>query len=289
MFRALSSMFIVLLVSAAAVFGQQRPLLTEDVDIIPEGSVEIAAGVDFMQNVKFPLSGLKGDQTRVGDIRIRTGFAGNVEFQIEGVVQNFVAINSASNPSPIPLSIVGNSTNDTGDFIVSTKIKIKNETKNLPAVGVKFGFEMPNSNQAWGIGTNQINIFGKVLLQKKFGSRLNNIPRFNLMGNVGMGIMTAPLQEFTQNDVFLYGVAGIYRVNERISLVSEINGRQNTRGAAAPLGTESISQFRVGAQIRASSLRFDTAAVFGLTRFSPRTGLTFGITYQSPSIFKPAR
>lgn len=289
MFRAVSGILLVLFISAAAVFGQQRPLLTEDVDIIPEGSIEVAAGVDFLQNVKFPLSGLKGDQTRVGDIRIRTGFAANVEFQIEGVVQNFVAINSASNPSPIPLSIVGNSTNDTGDFTISTKIKIKNETKNLPAVGVKFGFEMPNSNQAWGIGTNQINVFGKVLLQKKFGSRLNNIPRFNLMGNVGIGIMSAPLQEFTQNDVFLYGVAGIYRVNERISLVSEINGRENTRGGTAPLGTESISQFRVGAQIRASSLRFDTAAVFGLTRFSPRTGLTFGITYQSPSIFKPAR
>lgn len=289
MFRAMSGLFVVLLALAAAVFGQQRPLLTEDVDIIPEGSFEIAAGVDFLQNVKFPLSGLKGDQTRVGDIRVRTGFSSNVEFQVEGVIQNFVAINSASTPSPIPLSIVGNSTNDTGDFIISTKIKIKNETKNLPAVGIKFGFEMPNSNQAWGIGTNQINIFGKVLLQKKFGSRVKNIPRFNLLGNIGLGIMSAPLQEFTQNDVLLYGVAGIYRVNERISIVSEINGRENTRGSNAPLGTESVGQFRVGAQIRASSLRFDTAAVFGLTRYSPRTGLTFGVTYQSPSIFSPAR
>ena len=37
------------------------------------------------------------------------------------------------------------------------------------------------------------------------------------------------------------------------------------------------------AAIKASGLRFDTAAVFGLTRFSPRTGVTFGVTYVSPS------
>jgi hypothetical protein len=55
------------------------------------------------------------------------------------------------------------------------------------------------------------------------------------------------------------------------------------------LGTESLSQFRIGTQIKASNLRFDTAAIFGLTRFSPRTGVTFGLTYISPSIFTPAK
>lgn len=285
--RAAFGLLLTLLLGIFAA-GQQRPLLTEDVDIIPEGAVELGAGVDFLQNAKFPLSGLRGDQTRVGDIRFRVGFAPNVEFQVEGVLQNFLAINSAS-PSPIPLTVVGNSASDSGDFIISTKIKLRNETKLLPAIGFKFGFEMPNSNQAQGIGTNQINIFGKVLLQKKFGSRRNNVAKFNLLGNVGMGIMTAPLLDFTQNDVLLYGLAGIYRVTDRINVVSEVNGRVNTRRGAAPLGTETTGQFRVGTQIRASGLRFDTAAIFGLTRFSPRTGLTFGVTYQSPAIFTPAR
>ncbi len=275
----------------ASVFGfaQQRPLLTEDVDITAQGTIEVAAGVDFLQNVKFPLSGLKGDLTRVGDIRVRTGFAPNVEIQIEGVLQNFLAINSQTAVSPIPLALDGNSTNDAGDFIISTKIKLKNETKLLPAVGVKFGFEMPNSDQSRGIGTNQINVFGKILLQKRFGKVTGKTPRVNVFGNLGIGIMTAPLERFTQNDVLLYGLAGIFKVNDRINIVSEINGRANTRGGAAPLGTESVSQFRIGTQIRASNLRFDTAAIFGLTKFSPRSGVTFGVTYQSPNIFTPAK
>mgnify|MGYP001175455143 CR=1 FL=1 len=284
-------LFLVLNVALAAfASGQQRPLLTEDVDTTPEGAIRVSAGVDFLQNVKFPLSGLKGDQTSVGDIRIQIGFSKNVEFQIEGTIQNFVAINSVTDPPPIPLDIVGNSTNDTGDFIVSTKIKLRNETENFPAIGLKVGFQMPNTNQARGIGTNQINVFGKILAQKKFGSRnAANTPRLNMFGNVGLGIMSAPLERFTQNDVLLYGLAGIYRVNDHVNLVSEVNGRVNTRSGTAPLGTESVGQFRVGTQIKASGLKFDTAAIFGLTRYSPRTGITFGVTYESPSFFTPAQ
>ena len=43
------------------------------------------------------------------------------------------------------------------------------EMKGLPAVGMKFGFQMPNTDQAKGIGTNQINIFSKIIVQKRFG------------------------------------------------------------------------------------------------------------------------
>lgn len=270
-------------------FAQQRPLLTDDVDTTPVGALEIAAGVDFEQNAKLPLSGLRGDLTRVGAIRVKVGFASNIEFQLEGVLQNFLAVNSAVAPSPIPLNLDGNSSNDAGDFVVSTKIKLRNETKALPALGFKFGFELPNSDQSRGIGTNQTNVFGKFLVQKRFGRGAGRTPRVNVFGNLGLAILTAPLERFTQNDVLIYGLAGIFRVNDRINILGEVNGRSSTRNGAAPLGTESLSQLRVGAQINASNLRFDTAAIFGLTRFSPRTGVTFGVTYISPSIFTPAK
>ena len=279
---------IIVLAAAFVSLGQQRPLLTDDVDITPAGSVEISAGVDFFQNAKFPLSGLTGDLTRIGDIRLKTGFASNVELQIEGTLQNFLAINSMG-VSSIPLNINGNSTNDIDDFTISAKVKLRNETKRLPALGLKFGYVMPNTDQSRGIGTNQINIFTKVLMQKTFGSLRNKTPKFKLMGNIGLLMMTAPLANFTQNDLMLYGLAGIFRATDHVNIVSEVNGRLNTRTGNAPIGTESIGQFRIGAQIKASGLRFDTAAAFGLTKFSPRTGITFGVTYISPSIFTPAK
>jgi hypothetical protein len=282
-------LILAVIVSAAFVaLGQQRPLITDDIDITPPGAFEIGAGVDFFQNAKFPLSGIKGDLTRVGDIRLKTGMSSNVELQIEGTLQNFLAINSQG-PSPIPLSVTGNSSNDFDDFTISAKVKFLSETKNLPAVGMKFGFQMPNTDQAKGIGTNQINIFSKIIVQKRFGKRAGRTPLANIYGNIGLGIMNAPLANFTQNDVLLYGLAGIFRVNNRINVVSEVNGRLNTRSGAAPIGTESIGQFRVGAQIKASGLRFDTAAAFGLTKYSPRTGVIFGVTYVSPSILPIAK
>lgn len=280
--------FGLLLATIAVASGQQRPLLTDDVDITPPGSLEISAGVDFFQNAKFPLSGINGDLTRVGDIRIKTGFAPNVELQIEGAIQNYVAINSRG-ASAIPLNVTGNSTNDFDDYTISAKIKLRNETRFMPAFGLKFGYQMPNTDQALGIGTNQINIFTKILVQKKFGKLVGRTPKFNLMGNLGLQIMTAPIERFTQNDLLLYGLAGIYRLTDNVNIASEVNGRLNTRSGATPLGTESVGQFRIGAQIRASNLRFDTAAAFGLTKFSPRTGVIFGVTYQTPNIFTPAK
>jgi hypothetical protein len=269
--------------------AQQRPLITDDIDITPPGAVSIGVGVDFIQNAKFPLSGLTGDLTRVADIRLRQGFASNVEIQIEGSLQNYLSINSQTIPSPIPLNISGNSTHDIDDFIISAKIKLLSETSKRPAVGVKFGYQMPNTDQAKGIGTNQINIFTKFIVQKKFGVRAGRDPVANVFGNIGLGIMSAPLENFSQNDVLLYGVAGIFRINDRINLASEINGRLNTRSGDAPLGTESQSIFRFGAQVKASGLRFDTAALFGIGKFSPRSGITFGVTYESPAFFPIAK
>ena len=266
--------------------AQQRPLITEDVDIIPPGSVRIEAGLDFLQGAKFPASGLTGDVTRVGVIGVSIGFAPNVEFQIEGVAQNFLSINTRG-PSAIPLSLApgANSTNDTGDFVLWTKFKLRSETPRGPSLGFRVGVGLPNSNQARGIGLNQTNAYGSILVGKRFGRN----GRLNTFGNIGVAILTAPTQLFSQNDVLTYGAAGIFRFNKQFSLAGEVNGRANTRPGDGPLGTESQSEARLGMQIRASGLRFDFAGIKGLTRFTHDTGFTVGVTYDTPSIFAPAK
>ena len=292
MFRLIKSLTLYTLAVgiALACFGvaraQQRPLITEDVDIIPPGSLRLEAGVDFMQKARFPVSGLNGDLTRVGVIGISIGLAPNVEVQVEGVAQNFLSINSRG-ASAIPLNLAAgaNSTHDTGDFTLWTKIKLRNETARLPSLGFRFGVQLPNSNQATGIGLNQTNAYGQVLFGKKFGQNA----RVNTFGNLGIGILAAPTQNFTQNDVITYGFAGIVRLDNQFSLVGEVNGRVNTRPGAGPLGTQSQGEARLGMQIRASGMRFDFAGIKGLTKYSPRSGVTVGVTYDTPSIFKPAK
>ena len=272
--------------SAAIAHAQQRPLITEDVDIIPPGSLRIEAGVDFVQKARFPVSGLTGDLTRAGVIGINVGFAPNVEFQIEGVAQNVLSINSRS-ASAIPLNLASNanSTSDIGDFTLWAKIKLRNETRHAPSFGFRFGVQLPNYNQARGIGLNQTNAYGQLLFGKRFGQDA----RVNTFGNLGIGILTAPTSLFSQNDVLTYGVASIVRLNRQFSLAGEVNGRANTRPGSGPLGTESQGEARLGMQIRASGLRFDFAGIKGLTKRSPRSGITVGVTYDTPSIFTPAK
>jgi hypothetical protein len=265
--------------------AQQRPLITEDVDIIPPGTIRIEAGLDFMQGARYTVSGIKGDLTRVGVIGVNFGMGPNVEFQIEGVAQNYLSINSRG-VSAIPLDLpAGNSTNDIGDFTLSAKFKLRNETRRGPSLGFRFGVDLPNSNEARGIGLNQTNAFGSILVGKKFGPD----GRLNTFGNLGIAILTAPTAFFTQNDVLTYGVAGIFRINKQFSIAAEVNGRANTRPGDGPLGTESQAEARLGMQIRASGLRFDFAGIKGLTNFSPNSGFTVGVTYDTPSVFAPVK
>src|ERR1044072_986466 len=184
--RLLFIIWAVLLFCFISASAQQRPLITEDVDIIPPGSIRIEAGSDLMQDANYTVSGIRGDLTRVGVIGVTFGMSPNVEFQIEGVAQNYVSINSRG-PSAIPLDLLpgANSTNDTGDFTLSAKFKLRNETRRGPSLGFRFGVQLPNSNQSRGIGVNQTNAFGSILVGKKFGSD----GRFNTFGNIGLAIL----------------------------------------------------------------------------------------------------
>lgn len=265
--------------------AQQRPLLTDDAETIESGSSSISFGTDYLNNAKFPLSGLKGNLTRFADIRMRSAFGSNFELQIEGAVQNFLNIKTRGT-SKVPLSFTGSSTNDWDDFIMSAKVRLFNESKSAPAIALKLGYQMPNSDQSKGIGTNQINVFSKLIVQKKFGDVVEGTSKANIYGNLGLGIMNSPLGNFSQNDVVLYGLAGIFRMSKRVNLATEINGRMNTRSGSAPVGTESVGQYRLGFQFKAARFRFDSAAIFGTTSNSPRSGITFGVTYFSPKLFK---
>jgi len=279
----LTAVLLLLLTGNVIAQQPQRPLITEDVEIVKPGAVRLDFGFDFVQNRDQTLSGLNGDLTRVGVISLTFGLAPNVEFELGGVLQNYLSINRRIQAAPFPLHLSEgtNSTHDTGDFFLATKFKLRNEGKRTPALGFRFGAEMPNSNQERGIGVNQTNFFATTLAGKHFGRKLY------VYGNLGLGILTAPLDRFTQNDVLLYGLAATYEYNERLTFVGEMNGRYSTR-KNAPRGTESDGAGRFGARIKAAGLLWDVAGIKGINKHSERSGLTFGVTYQA-DLFAPVK
>ena len=272
-FRFASSALWLLLIWTAAT-AQQRPLVTEDVDLIRPGVVRIEGGFEFVQDQTFPLSGLRGDLFKLGELRLSFGMSPNVEFQMEWTIRKFLSITERG-PSSVPLQLGANEsdTDDVGDLTLWMKMKLRNETARSPAVGFRFGVQLPNSDRSLGIGTNTTNFFGMVTAGKHLmGERLD------VFGNVGLGILQSPLDPNSQNDVLLYGLAGIYKASDRINLAGEVNGFHSTR-SHAPLGTEDFSEARLGAQVRALGVRWNAAGIFGLSKRAPKTGLALGITY----------
>jgi len=272
--RRLLPLFIVLAVPLLAP-AQQRPLITEEPLTVRPGAMLLQFGLEFLQGAQFPLSGLEGDLTRAGQVDVRFGISRAAELQIQGTIRNVLSVSGQQPAFVTPiLSRSGSSTSDVGDFTVAAKFRLLPETQGRPALGVRFGFEMPNSDERRGIGTNTSNVFFTVLTQKHFG-------KLNLFGNVGLGILEGPSGLFTQNDVLLYGVAAIYPVHRQVNVLAEVAGRYSSRDTPPDgelAGTGSRSQARLGVQVFAGGFRWDFAGIAGLTNDDPDTGFTFGVT-----------
>ncbi len=269
-------------VTPASVAAQQRPLITEDVDIVESGRVRLQIGAGFFQQQRFGLSGLRGDLFRPITLGLHFGLNTNVGFSVEGSVRDYLSIRERG-PNPIPLAVPPGaaSTSGAGDFLLWTKIKLRKETPRAPSLGVRFGVQLPSSDQSRGIGTNTTNVLAAVLVGKQLAQK-----RLNVFGNIGVGILSSTVTPGAQQDVLTYGAATVYRVAERLDVFGEIAGRYNPRPPAP--GLESQAQIRLGARLRTAGFQWDVAGVAGLTQFSPRSGVVFGATYEFRG-FEPIR
>jgi hypothetical protein len=277
MFRCGRTIRVMLLLAVAAlctsVRAQDRPLKTVDSETIPAGTLRAEIGFDFLQDVGFPLSGLRGDETSVGIIDLRMGVGKIAEIEVEGAIQNFLDVKSQGTSFVPNLSLTGvNSTHDTGDFTLATKIRLLKNEGLRPGLAFKFGFVMPNSNQARGIGTNTTNVFAMIALQEQ-------IRKLSVFGNLGIEILQAPNALFTQNDVLIYGGAFKYPIHRQINVVGEVNGLYSSRSVNdALIGTQSTGQARLGLQIMAGGFTWDLAGIRGLNKYDARSGFTFGLS-----------
>lgn len=246
--------------ASSCAFGQQRPLLTEDPRIITNGTLVTETGFAYYNHARFPLSRAVGDQFSIFHNGLNFGLGPRAEFQMSGVLHNFVKVRENGSGW----------LNDWGDFSLSTKIKILDETTATPIISFRPTVVLPNTSQTKGIGTDGTHFFGNILFGKNAG-------RTFFFGNVGLGILDDAVRAGAQQDVLTYGVAAMLPISPRISLLSEWNGWKNPQEHPTP-GGESRSQFRLGAQLRAGGVRWDIGGMAGLTRLDARKGVVFGLT-----------
>lgn len=278
----LSAFCLAVCLAAVPARAQSFPLRTPDANIVPTGVLRAQGGFEFLQSIDYPLSGLSGDLTSMGDLNLRLGVGQRVEVQLQGTVRNFLQVHSQV-PAPVTPVLTGaNSTNDVGDFSLWTKLLVFREHR-MPAVAFRFGFLMPNTNQARGIGNNATNVYASVILQK-------HVHRLKVFGDAGLGILQSPNAKYSQNDELLYGGAMEYPLNHRLSLVGEVNGRYSSRTLTPALyGTESRAEGRMGLVISGGGFQWDVAAILGVYPNDPSTGFTFGVSRDLRLFGRPHR
>ena len=141
-----------------------------------------------------------------------------------------------------------------------------------PSFGLRLATKLPTASNESGLGLDTMDFHATALLAK-------TVNAVRVVGNVGVGILSDPIDGQRQNDVVLYGVSVARALQQGFEFVGEINGRMNTRDDDVPTGTETRSVIRVGARLTRAAVRVDGGLIFGLTSSDPSFGFTAGLTY----------
>jgi hypothetical protein len=267
--------FAALLCAAAPVAAQQRPLVTEDPEVVGAGMVLVEGGFDYSHDILYPASGLQGNLLRMPLIGVSVGLSSIAELQIDGGFYNKLSIaHTGVGPAPLAgmMNVSGTSTHDVEDIVVGTKIRIAAETPTRPGFGIRFATRLPNAGNESGLGLDTTDFHADVLIGKTSKS-------IRIVGNVGLGILGDPTRGDNQNDVLDYGISLARAVKEGVEVVGEINGRASTRGGTPPAGTEGRGVMRIGGRITRGTVRLDAGLLIGMTSRDPSFGFTAGATY----------
>jgi hypothetical protein len=257
---------------ARSASAQQRPLLTEDPEVVGAGRVLVEGGIDGAHDMHYPLSGLEGNLWRVPTLGISVGISSIAEIQIDGGPFNHLSITKRQlAPLSSLVTATGDGTHDVEDLVLATKIRLLPESAHHPSVGFRFGTRLPNASNESGLGLDTTDFFATLLGAK-------TVESIRIVGNLGTGILSDPLAGHEQNDVLTYGASVARAVTDQSEVVAEVVGRVSVRKEAFP-GTETRGLLNVGARYTRGPIRFDAALFFGLTSLDPTIGFTTGFTY----------
>jgi hypothetical protein len=256
-------------------FAQQRPLVTEDPEVVGPGRLLVEAGIDWERDLLYPVSGLRGHRLSVPTFGVSVGLSSIAELQIDGGFHQRLAI-TERRPAPLAhlLTAEGDRTHDVEDVVIATKIRLFGETPTgRPAVGLRFATKLPNASNEAGLGTDMTDFFAALLVAK-------TIQSIRVVGNAGVAILgdsTATVPE--QNDLLTFGLSVARALTTATELVGEINGRLNLANGDPEPGGENRGVMRFGGRYTRGTVRVDAGIVIGMTPRDPEIGLTTGFTW----------
>ena len=265
---------IATMVLAGPASAQSRPLVTEDPETVPSGFVLVEGGVDYLQDVTYPVSGLRGNLWRIATFGLSFGVSPIAEVQVDGGLRNRLTITSVNVNAPLfdALTVTGNQTSEYEDISVGTKIRFVSEAPGRPAMAVRFWTRLPNASIETGLGLDTTDFHVGLALAKTVRS-------VRVAGNFGFGILHDPVKGQGQNDLVEYGLSIARAVAPGAEIVGDFNGRLSIRSGEPPPGTETRAVMRVGGRFTRGPVRLDGALIVGVTEIDPTWGFSTGLTW----------
>ncbi len=273
--RTLTAMALAVAVAAAALpaRAQQRPLQTEDPEVIGAGRILLELGVDHQRDVSLPLAGLRGNLLAVPSVGISIGVSSIAEIQIDGGLYQKLAITERAPGAPLAslLDFTGDTTSDVEDIRVGAKIRFLSETSGRPSMAFRFSTRLPNASNESGLGTDMQDFSTSLILGK-------TVQSVRVVANTGLLILGNPTAVVAQDDLLTYSLSVARAISANAELVGEFAGRANFAEIATP-GAEDRGLLRFGARYTKSGVRLDAGLLLGLTSRDPKVGFSGGLTW----------
>lgn len=261
-----------LAVAAPPAFAQQRPLQTEDPEVIGAGRILLEAGVDYKRDAFFPVSGLRGNLFTVPPMGVSVGVSSIAEIQIDGgLYQKLYITQQTDAPFSPLLKLDSGSTADVDDFNLGAKIRFLSETAGRPSMAVRFSTRLPNASNESGLGKDMQDFTASVLAGK-------TVQSIRVVLNVGMLVLGNPTRPAAQDDLIVYSLSVARAISPGGEVVGEFVGRANFANLVTP-GAEDRGLLRFGLRYTTAGVRFDGGLLIGLTPRDPQVGFTTGFTW----------
>jgi len=217
----------------------------------------LEAGADWIASEPNFLTGSERDRLDVPILNFVWSPADNVELDFQWVGR----VIAFSDPD-------FGQTADFGDVTLRAKARLQAEASGRPALAVRFGVTLPETDAMQGLGPNTLRMFAQMLTSKSLG-------RFALHANAGMAIHDKVDRPAEQRDFFAWGLALEGSLGDRFTLVADATGRE---GASSP-GAEEKAEARLGLNYQRGRLALDVALRHGLTTSAGRLGVAAGLRW----------
>ena len=263
---------LLLLCAAVPAYAQQRPLQTEDPEVIGAGRILFEAGADYKRDVFFPVSGLRGNLFTVPSMGVSVGVSSIAEIQIDGGLYQKLSIKQrTAAPFSSVLALNGDTTSDVEDFSIGAKIRFLSESPNRPALAIRFSTRLPNASNESGLGKDMQDFTASIAAGK-------TVQSIRVVLNVGLLILGNPTKPAAQDDLLAYSLSVARAISAGGEVVGEFVGRANFANLVTP-GAEDRGLLRFGMRYTTSGVRIDGGILLGLTSRDPSIGVTGGFTW----------